>query len=295
VKPSKVLLAGGGVSAAAAAACVGWGVVEAHRYWIRTHRLAVLPPDAKPLRILQVSDLHLRMSSTRLAAFLSGLSEDTYDLVLATGDLLGEPAAVERCARLLGGLQGRLGRYYVLGSSDYYAPRFKNYLDYFFTKRRRPPTKPNRTDDFLRMLKEQGYEDLTNRTVYVNLKGTPTQITGLDDPFLHREDRSLLRRSPDAAFAMCVVHDPAPYEDAAQAGFDLVVAGHTHGGQIRFPFVGAVVTNSTVPRRLALGASWVGRTLLFVTPGLGTGKFAPYRFLCPPEASVLELVPRGLG
>jgi len=59
--------------------------------------------------------------------------------------------------------------------------------------------------------------------------------------------------------------------------------------------VGAVVTNSTVPRRLALGASWVGRTLLFVTPGLGTGKFAPYRFLCPPEASVLELVPRGLG
>jgi predicted MPP superfamily phosphohydrolase len=92
-----------------------------------------------------------------------------------------------------------------------------------------------------------------------------------------------------------VVHDPAPYQDAAQAGFDLVVAGHTHGGQIRFPLIGAVVTNSTVPRRLALGASWVGRTLLFVTPGLGTGKFAPYRFLCPPEASVLELVPRGLG
>jgi predicted MPP superfamily phosphohydrolase len=294
VKPSKALVAGAGISAAAAAACVGWGVVEAHRYWIRTHRLAVLPPDAKPLRILQVSDLHLRMSGTRLAAFLSGLGDETYDLVLATGDLLGEPAAVERCARLLGGLQGRLGRYYVLGSSDYYAPRFKSYLDYF-TKRRRPPTKPNRTDDFVRMLKEQGYEDLTNRTIRVNLKGTPTQITGLDDPFLHRDDRSLLRRSPDAAFAMCVVHDPAPYQDAAQAGFDLVVAGHTHGGQIRFPLIGAVVTNSTVPRRLALGASWVGRTLLFVTPGLGTGKFAPYRFLCPPEASVLELVPRGLG
>jgi predicted MPP superfamily phosphohydrolase len=294
MRPSKVALAGAGISAAAAAACVGWGIVEAHRYWIRTHQLAVLPPDAKPLRILQVSDLHLRMSSTRLAAFLSGLAEETYDLVLATGDLLGEPAAVERCARLLGGLQGRLGCYFVLGSSDYYAPRFKNYLDYF-TKRRRPPAKPNRTNDFLRMLKEQGYEDLTNRTIRVDLKGTPTQITGLDDPFLHRDDRSLLRRSPDAAFAMCVVHDPAPYQDAAQAGFDLVVAGHTHGGQIRFPFVGAVVTNSTVPRRLALGASWVGRTLLFVTPGLGTGKFAPYRFLCPPEASVLELVPRGLG
>src|SRR5207237_7016747 len=150
MKPSRVLLAGAGASAAAAAACVGWGVVEAHRYWIRTHRLAVLPPDAKPLRILQVSDLHLRLSSTRLAAFLSGLSEESYDLVLATGDLLGEPAAVERCARLLGGLQGRLGRYYVLASSDYYAPRFNNYLDYF-THRRKPPKKVTRPDHFLRL------------------------------------------------------------------------------------------------------------------------------------------------
>jgi predicted MPP superfamily phosphohydrolase len=294
MKVSRALRAGAGMAAAAGAACVGWGVVEAHRYWIRTHRLAVLPPGARPLRILQVSDLHLRLANTRLAAFLSGLSEQTYDMVLATGDLLGEPAAVERCARLLGGLQGRLGRYYVLGSSDYYAPRFKNYLDYF-TRKRRPAAKANRTEEFLRMLDEQGYEGLTNRTIRVDLKGTPTQITGLDDPFLHRDDRTLLRRSPDAAFALCVVHDPAPYEDAAGAGFDLVVAGHTHGGQIRLPFVGALVTNSTVPRRLALGASWIGRTLLFVTPGLGTGKFAPYRFLCPPEASVLELVPRGLG
>jgi len=294
VKRSKLLAAGAAAAGAAGAACVAWGVVEAHRYWLRVHRLAVLPPDAKPLRILQVSDLHLRRSNTRLAAFLSGLRTETYDLVFATGDLLGEPAAVEPCARLLGGLQGRLGRYYVLGSSDYYAPRFKNYLDYF-TKKRRTPTRRNRTDDFERLLAAQGYEGLTNRTISVELRGTRTQVTGLDDPYLHREDRSLLRRSPDAAFALCVVHDPAPYQDAARAGYDLVIAGHTHGGQIRLPLVGAVVTNSDVPRHLALGASWVGRTLLFVTPGLGTGKFAPYRFLCPPEASVLELVPRGLG
>ena len=293
MKRSRTLLAGAAL-AAAGGACVGWGVIEAHRYWIRTHRLAVLPPDAKPLRILQISDLHLRRSNDRLAAFLAGLAGETFDLVLATGDLIGEPRAVEQCARLLGGLQGRLGRYYVLGSSDYYAPRFKNYLDYF-TRRRRPPTKPNRTGDFERILQSQGWEALTNRTIFQDLKGTRTQITGLDDPFLHRDDRRLLRRTPDAPFAMCVVHDPAPYEDAARAGFDLVVAGHTHGGQIRLPFIGAVVTNSDIPSRLALGASWVGRTLLFVTPGLGTGKFAPYRFLCPPEASVLELVPRGLG
>lgn len=284
------------LAAAAAAGGVGaaWGLAEAHRYHLRTHVLPVLPAGAEPLRILQVSDTHLRMSNTRLAAFLSGLAGEPYDLVLATGDLLGEPRAVERCARLLGGLQGRLGRYYVLGSSDYYAPRMKNYLDYF-TKKRRPATKPNRTAEFLRMLEAQGYRGLTNRTEHVLLNGTPTQITGMDDPFLHREDRSLLVRSPDAAFALCVVHDPAPYLDAARAGFDLQVSGHTHGGQVRLPLVGAVVTNSDLPPGLALGAHWVQRMLLFVTPGLGTGKFAPFRFLCPPEASVLELVPRGEG
>ena len=282
------------LAAAAAAGGLGmaWGLGEAHRYHLRTHRLPVLPAGAEPLRILQVSDTHLRLSNTRLAAFLSGLAGEPYDLVLATGDLLGEPRAVERCARLLGGLQGRLGRYYVLGSSDYYAPRMKNYLDYF-TKKRRPPTKPNRTAAFLRMLEAEGYRGLTNRTEHVVLKGTPTQITGMDDPFLHRDDRSLLVRSPDATFALCVVHDPAPYQDAARAGFDLQVSGHTHGGQVRLPLVGAVVTNSDLPPHLALGAHWVQRMLLFVTPGLGTGKFAPFRFLCPPEASVLELVPRG--
>src|SRR5438552_6767813 len=157
--PSKVLLAGAGISAAAGAACVGWGVVEAHRYWIRTHRLAVLPPDAKPLRILQVSDLHLRLSSTRLASFLSGLSDEPYDLVLATGDLLGEPAVVERRARLLGGLQGRLGRYYVLGSSDYYAPQFNRYLAYF-THPRKPPTKVDRPAALPRRLQAPGHQGL---------------------------------------------------------------------------------------------------------------------------------------
>ena len=290
MRPSRLLAAG----AAAGGALLAVGGVQAHRYHLRRHRLPVLPPGSPTLRILQVSDTHLRLANVRLAAFLSSLAAEPFDLVLATGDLLGEPKAVERCARLLGGLQGSLGRYYVLGSSDYYAPRMKNYFDYF-TKKRRPPTKPNRTGDFLRMLAAEGYEGLTNRTIHLDLKGVRTQITGMDDPYLHRDDRNLLVRSPDAGFALCVVHDPAPYLEAAAAGFDLQVSGHTHGGQVRLPFVGAVVTNSDLPPALARGASWVDRMLLFVTPGLGTGKFAPIRFLCPPEASVLELVPRGQG
>lgn len=286
----RILLAGAAVGAAG----VGYGVAEAHRYHLRTHRLPVLPPGAAPLRVLQVSDTHLRMSQMRQAAFLASLADGTYDLVFATGDLLGEPRVVERCARLLGGLKGRLGNFYVLGSSDYYAPRFKSYIHYF-TGTAKPPTKPNRTDDFLRLLEANGYQGLTNRTIHIDLNGMATQITGLDDPFLKRDDRRLLRRDLGVDFALCVVHDPAPYLDIAAAGYDLAIAGHTHGGQVRLPFVGSLVTNSTLPNALSMGAHWVDGTLLYVTPGLGTGKFGPFRFLAPPEASLLELVDRGAG
>ncbi len=272
-------------------ACVAWGVLEARLYRVRSYTLPVLPEGAAPLSVLQVSDLHLRTPKERLAAFVESLGEATYDLVLATGDLLGEPEAVERCARALNRLEARVGRFFVLGSSDYYAPTFKNYTDYFL--RRRPAgTKRNPTPEFLGLLREAGWTDLTNRTLHLDVAGMPTQITGLDDPFLGRDDRSLLVRDPEASFALCVVHDPAPYLDAQRASFDLVVAGHTHGGQVRFPFIGAVVTNSELPRHLARGPTWLGGAWLHVSPGLGTGKFAPFRFLCRPEASVLRLTPR---
>ncbi len=270
--------------AGAALACVIYGVVEARLYRIRNYEVPVLPADAKPIRILQVSDLHLRRSNRRLIAFLRNLSDSPYDIVLATGDLLGEADAMELCAELLNGLKADR-RYFVFGSSDYYAPRFRSYTDYFF-KIKRPSAKKNPADLFARTLVNAGWTNLNNVTDFED----GVQITGLDDPHLKRDDRRLLVRNPTAQLAICVVHDPAPYLDALSAGFDLVVAGHTHGGQIRFPLIGAVVTNSTLPTRYARGPHRIKAGWLFVSPGLGTSKFAPFRFLCRPEASVLNLV-----
>lgn len=272
------------------AACVTYGFVEARRYRLRSHRIPVLPAGVSPLRILQVSDLHLQVSNRQMSCFLESLADDSYDLVFATGDLLGAPGSVERCADLLNRLRGTAGRCFVLGSADYYAPRLKNYLDYFIG-RRRPGTR-RRTEDFRGLLLADGWNDLTNRTIEVDVNGTRVQLTGLDDPFLSRDDRSLLVRKAGADLAICVVHDPAPYDDASRAGFELTVAGHTHGGQVRFPLIGALVTNSTLPREFARGLTRVNGVWLYVNPGLGTGKFAPFRFLCPPEASILELVER---
>jgi hypothetical protein len=85
------------------------------------------------------------------------------------------------------------------------------------------------------------------------------------------------------------MHSPNSAPEAVACGYRLVVAGHTHGGQVRMPLVGALVTNSDLPRRLASGAIRFGDALVHVSPGLGTSKYAPFRFLCRPEATLLEL------
>ncbi len=270
---------------------VVYGFVEAKRFRIGRYEVPILPPGATPIRILQVSDFHLRPENRLMIKFLKSLGSEEYDLVFATGDLLGGLDAVDDCLEILNGLRGRAGRLFVFGSSDYFAPVLKNYFDYF-RKRRRHGRLRNPTQQFRRSLLEAGWLDMNNANVILDVNATRTQLTGLDDPYLKWDNRALLKKDPSAEISILVVHAPDPYEDAFKEGYDLLVAGHTHGGQVRFPFVGAVVTNSTLPTSLAMGLSKVGRSWLFVTPGVGTGKFAPFRFLCPPEASVLTLVPR---
>ena len=89
-----------------------------------------------------------------------------------------------------------------------------------------------------------------------------------------------------------MVHSPDPAPELAAFGWDLILTGHTHGGQVRMPFIGALVTNSQLPSRIAMGLSMLPPAVMHVSPGLGTSKYAPFRFLCRPEATVLELAPR---
>ena len=99
----------------------------------------------------------------------------------------------------------------------------------------------------------------------------------------------------DAVLRMGVTHTPEPriLDRFALDGYDLVLAGHTHGGQVRIPLVGAVVTNCGLDRSRAGGVSrWGSHTMLNVSAGLGTSPYMPMRFCCRPEATLLTLVPQ---
>jgi predicted MPP superfamily phosphohydrolase len=277
------------------ACCVLWGIfVERRRYRLVRRRLDILPVDASgPLIVLHLSDLHFVRHDPRKAAFLAGLP--AADVTVVTGDFLAEPEAVETTVAAVRAIRGRLASWFVLGSNDYFAPRPLNYLAYFGGKRRPRRATRGRPGDLTAQLEADGWDDLTNVRRQVHLNGLPIELLGLDDAHIARHDlRDAPREAPDR-FGFAVMHSPDSAPEAAALGYDLVVAGHTHGGQVCLPGIGALVTNCSLPTRLVSGLVRIGDSVMNVSPGLGTSKYAPFRFFCRPEATLLELHARSKG
>jgi predicted MPP superfamily phosphohydrolase len=292
---SKVALLAG-VVAAAGTACVGYGVlVERDWYRLRRERVRALEPGQAPLTMLHLSDLHLTVADTRRVAFLERLAAEPVDLVVLTGDMLGEPAALDPVLEALGRFRPRLGAVAVLGSNDYWAPRFRNPLGYFLgpSSRRRRSSGRNPWRELVDGLEARGWTVLSNRRGRLG----DVELAGMDDPHIRRDDPGVAvpaNGQVPPRLRLGVVH--SPYRRALDAfernGYGLLLAGHTHGGQVRLPGVGALVTNCDLPRDRVRGLSRWGSSWLHVSAGLGTSKYAPFRFACRPEASLLEVVPR---
>jgi uncharacterized protein len=265
--------------------------VERRWYRLARYQLDILPAGGTPLTVLHLSDLHLVQGDESKRRFLASLPRP--DVTVVTGDVLGEPQAVESAAESIRSLRGRLASLFVLGSNDLFAPRPTNPFRYFLPNRRRRSrvSRRGRAPDLVRLLEQDGWVHLKNRKYERRSNGLRLEVVGLDDPHIHRSDLRVAPRSEPQAFGLAVVHSPDPAPELAALGYDLVVAGHTHGGQVRLPLIGALVTNCSIPTRLARGLSRLGRSYLHVSPGLGTSKYAPFRLFCRPEATLLELRP----
>ncbi len=277
--------------AALAIGCVLYGIfVERFRYRVFRHRLDILPAGASPLVVLHLSDLHFVRRDPRKTRFLAGLP--AADVTVVTGDFLGEPEAVETAVASVQAVRGRTASWFVLGSNDYFVPRPLNYLAYFRPRRQRRRATLGRAPDLIRALVADGWDDLTDSRRAVSLLGVETEVLGLDDAHIGRHDLRVAPRSDADRFGVAVMHSPDTAPEAAALGYGLIVAGHTHGGQVRLPWIGALVSNCSIPPRLASGLVRMGSAVLHTSRGLGTSKYAPFRFWCRPEATFLELRPR---
>lgn len=274
---------------AAGASCVAYGVfVERHWYRTRRYRLDILPAGGPSrMTVLHLSDLHVVRGDRRKAAFIASLP--AADVTVVTGDFLAEPGAVEGAVRAVRPARGRLASWFVLGSNDYFVPTPPNYATYFFGRRKRRLAQRGPAADLVAQLEADGWEHLRNVRRQVDLDGLPVELLGLDDAHIQFHDLRVAPRSSPERFGWSVMHSPDSVPEAVAAGYDLVNAGHTHGGQVRLPVVGALVTNCVMPRRLVSGLMRFGNAIVHTSPGLGQSKYAPFRFWCRPEAAVLEL------
>jgi predicted MPP superfamily phosphohydrolase len=311
VPPSRFLLRslgrslGLGVLGGAAGLAYAAGY-EVRAFTLRRVDVPVLPPGHRPLRVLHLSDLHMTPGQRRKQAWLRSLAETRPDLVVNTGDNLAHRAVVPHLLSGLGPLLDVPG-VFVFGSNDYYAPALRNPVRYLLPDdgRRNTSTPKLPFEDLRAGFTAAGWLDLHNTRARLEVAGTTIAFAGVDDPHLHYDDLAAVagpaRRDVDLRIG--IAH--APYlrvlDQYAADGYELVMAGHTHGGQLRLPGVGALVTNCDLdtgrarglhrhPARSAPGEP--GSSWLHVSAGAGTSPYAPVRFCCRPEATLLTLVPR---
>jgi predicted MPP superfamily phosphohydrolase len=296
-----------GLAAAAAAGLAYAALIERNAFTLRRTSLALLPQGAAPLRILHISDIHLHPRQKRKIEWIRSLAASGPDLVINTGDNLADLEAVPGVLRALEPLLAVPG-VFVLGSNDYFAPSFKNPARYL-TKgyARAHASVPLPTADLVEAFTGAGWTDLTNSRALRSVGGQTLEFVGVDDAHLNYDRYSAVAGPADTSAALTLGVTHAPYRrvlDAMTAdGAGLVIAGHTHGGQLCLPFYGTLVTNCDLDRRRAKGVSrwWPGAgptpseqapqgaAWLQVSAGLGTSPYAPVRFACRPEATLLTL------
>ncbi|MDI2032430.1 metallophosphoesterase [Saccharopolyspora sp. TS4A08] len=294
-KFGRILLSAGAVGAAT----LTYSAAIERRHWtLRQATVPVLAEGTPPIRVLHISDLHMTPNQRSKQRWVAELADLDPDFVVNTGDNLAHPQAVPAALRAMGSLLDKPG-VFIFGSNDYYGPKPKNPARYLLpsakTKRVHGESLPWR--DLRAAMTERGWLDATHRHHDIDVKGTKIHVAGLDDPHLHldRYEEIAGRPPADAGLKLGVTHSPEPrvLDCFAEDGYDLVMAGHTHGGQLRVPGYGALTTNCDLDRSRARGAStWGERMHLHVSAGLGTSPYAPVRFACPPEATLLTLLPR---
>jgi predicted MPP superfamily phosphohydrolase len=287
-------------AAGSAALTVGYAaVIERNAFVVREVTLPVLTPGSTPLRVLHLSDVHMRPAQRHKQAWLRELTKWEPDLVVNTGDNLAHRRAVPAVVQSLGDLLSVPG-VFVFGSNDYFEPRLKNPARYLTDRDHRRHGNPLPWQDLRAAFTERGWLDLTHNRRELDVAGLTIAAAGVDDAHLSRDRYGTIAGAPNPAANLSLGVTHAPYtrvlDRFAADGYQLVLAGHTHGGQLCLPFYGALVTNCDLDRSRAKGAShWGAETALHVSAGIGTSPFAPLRFCCRPEATLLTLVAAQTG
>ncbi len=281
------------------------------------------------LTVLHLSDFHLRKNSKgkKLFKFVRNLRRLDLDLILITGDLVESDKNVEYLIEMLSPLRARYGKYAVLGVHDHYNKAVLEFLKNMF-KRKRRYKKENDVAFLKKRLGDIGIEVLINKGKKINIDGNGVgsiEIVGLDDPIIEKIDiakafsyisskkvlglqkksdykknykdifklkeEKIHELNKEGVLRVTLLHTPDANSiiDIARNESDIVFSGHTHGGQVRLPLIGAIISGCKIKTKFASGLFYFKNFVLYISRGLGEGKYSPFRFYCQPEASLVRI------
>jgi predicted MPP superfamily phosphohydrolase len=230
-----------------------------------------LPAELVGLRIAHLSDLHMsgRIERAYFREVAERVNECGPDLVAITGDLVERDACIDWIPDSLGRLRAPGGVYYVLGNHDLRVDQQRLSAALF----------------------EAGLIHVGGRTLEISFRNRPLLLVGNELPWYGPAPEIAVNRSDSSGdpFRILLSHSPDQFGWAQQREFALVLAGHNHGGQVRFPLFGPLLSPSKHGTRYASGAFCGGNTVLHVSRG--TASLTPLRYNCPPEIAILELRP----
>jgi len=311
-------VAGAGVAAVIYGRIIERSRVILERYTIRVDR-GGLPPEG--LTVLHISDLHCRASghvqARKLVRLRRLLASESYDVVAVTGDLIHNEAGLPTALTVVEFLRPRLGGFSCPGNRDYWESSLRDILG------SRPPgtgrLRRSETKEAARRLIEfvlkvarnervhlriiahdvpamhdalraRGIAPLVNRAFHLKTPDTDVWLAGVDDLTQGKPDlAAALAEVPEGAALILLAHNPDIWLQPGAARADLILAGHTHGGQIRLPLAGAIHTQGThLSRRKPAGWFQRGATRMYVSRGVGES--LRLRFGAPPQVTLIRLM-----
>jgi predicted MPP superfamily phosphohydrolase len=294
-----------GVTLGAGLGLASYAAWEARQFTLREVTVPLLPPGHSPLRVLHLSDIHMAPDQRAKQRWLRGLAELEPDFVIDTGDNLAHMSSVPIVVDSLGPLLDVPG-VSVFGSNDYFSPGWRNPLRYLVsdTGRRNTHTPQLPWRELKQRFADRGWVHLCNELGRMKVGGTTFALAGVDDPHLRYDDLAAVAGPADASADVRLGITHAPYlrvlDHYAGNGYDAIIAGHTHGGQVCLPGYGALTTNCDLEPARAKGLHRhpagstrgdSGSAWLHVSAGLGTNPYVRFRVACRPEATLLTLVP----
>jgi predicted MPP superfamily phosphohydrolase len=282
------------IAASAVAAGIGTYLyasrIEARRFLLE--KVSVRARNARDnnervLKVLHLSDLHLCYPESDKIDFLRSITSEPYDMVVLTGDVFENYSGLTYAGSILS-RQPRLGAYAVLGNHDYYNYTMVHKSFGRLWRRFRHPGTKRDVKPLVQALENGGFTVLRNETVHLPEEGI--HLTGVDYPFVKAD---VLKQLTDPGahedLRLMIFHLPIHLDNMADTGVHVAFGGHTHGGQIRLPGFGAIITDSELSRAEASGLFWRSNTAFHISRGLGADPRTNFRLFCPPAATAVEI------